>query len=153
MQPRYYMTFFNNHSNQSYYSHPEIRVYVEEVYANCYMNGREILSITWQSDGDKNFSFRQAYAPRINVPFTYERQYAKKLVNGLLNVDYPSLKNVIKILHKHKVEKRRYMDIGKGDVMYAKEAVPVKCSQFAEAWWKAKEVGKNLTVTGNGGKR
>lgn len=147
MKPRYYMTYFNGHSDASHYSHPEIRVFVEEVYAGRYMDGREVLSITWQSDGDKHFSLRQAYAPRIQVPFTYERHYAKKLTNDLLNADYPLLKDVMKILKKNKVEKRRYMDIGRGSANWAREAVPVRCSQFAEAWWKAKERGKNLTVT------
>lgn len=146
MKPRYYMTYFNDHSNASHYSHPEIRVFVEEVYAGRYMDGREVLSITWQSDGCKNFSLRQAYAPRISVPFTYERHYAKKLVNDLIATDYPLLKDIMKVLHKHKVVKRRYMDVGNGDSTYAREAVPVKCSGFAEAWYKAKLAGKNLTV-------
>lgn len=146
MKPRFYMTYFNCHDTNSHYSHPEIRVFVEEIYANKYMDGREVLSIVWQSDGDRNFSLRQSYAPRITTPLCYERRYAKKLLSNLLDVEYPNLKALVKILHKNKVEKRRYMDVGKGDSIYAREAVPVKFSQFATLWYKAKESGKEISI-------
>lgn len=149
---RMYMIYFNGISESSNYGHPEIRVVLEELYNGHWVSGNEVCSIIGQTSRDNNFSLYKSYAWEIRIPTgTYNRQIpmVKKLLTELLfsSESFQHPKRILELLLKHSVEKRSFMDVGRGAEHWNKEAVPVKFSQYAEAWYKARENGKNLTVT------
>ena len=148
---RMYMVYFNGQGEYNNYGHPEIRVMLEEYYNGHWISGNEVCSIVGQTNRDNNFSLYKSYAWEIRIPTgTYNRQIpmVKKLLTELLfGETYYHPKNVLALLHRHKVEKRRFMDVGRGSENWNKEAAPVKVgAKFAQAWYEAKQSGKDLTV-------
>ena len=150
-KPKLIYCYFNGRSENSNYSHPEIRIFVETWWGGGWGKD-EVCSIRFQSDHTKHYSLLQSYAPELVVPhrsYTRHIPEVKSILNKLLfnESGYRSVRELLALLYSTKATKISLMDIGNGDKHYQMEFVPTKVGRkWAQAWYAARQDGKELTI-------
>lgn len=146
MKTKLFYVYYNEVSSLSDYSHPEIRIFMEE---GKYCR-EEMISFVSQTNKSDGCELRKSYSLDMRIPLNYQHQNSVKLL-AKITKDMQSwqsyskgsaMKHVVKMMRKLGIERRMWLPID-GNI-YNLQPVPRKFKNCSDLYWQAKEKGLSL---------